>query len=169
MLFPAKIYSPAPSVSISAAASISDKGLMGTEISSGREIPAAAGAWREEIYTFPINQIIAGAAKAESKPESSVFCSHSSPRCRLRGCNYSIPPGASGSGCLCKLFNRAIDCKEGAQPGISHSLLAPLSGYLYRYRGRETLCTPQTQLHVSFLWEIHPKNKQPVVRQQGAI
>lgn len=64
---------------------------MGTEISSGCEIPAAAGAWREEIYTFPINHIIPGAAKAESKPESNMFCSHSSPRRRLGGCNYSLP------------------------------------------------------------------------------
>ena len=92
MLFLAEIYSPAPSVSISAATSISARGMMGREINSGHEIPAAASAWREEIYTFPINQIIAGAAKAESKPESSMFCLHSSPRCRLGGCNYSIPP-----------------------------------------------------------------------------
>lgn len=43
------------------------------------------------MYTFPINHIIPGAAKAESKPESNMFCLHSSPQCRLGRCNYSIP------------------------------------------------------------------------------
>ena len=163
VLFPAEMGSPAPSISVSAATSVSGKGAMGTEISSGCEIPAAAGAWREEIYTFPINQIILGAAKAEPKPEGSGFCLRSSRRCRLGGRDCPDPPGGSGSAAPALPSPR---CWAG--PGVVErgSALAASSS-----RGAVQVQRRGDALHLraAFLRETHPESEQPVVRQQGNL